>query len=203
MAAGGVVGVLGHHRRDRQQGGRGDRHPLLHAQLAHGRRPGPAVEPSEPTGTASPHRRPRHTRTSTLHPAAPAFVRERAHDMRCGCDSGAQGRRPRTARSMRSRVEEVTICALIARHIWNARQACATVRAVHQDSPFGEMGTGTRNRATNSVRTSRRGPAQAGPSSFRVDSVPAIQMSRVGPARRPASLGAYGHIASGNSSLDL
>lgn len=37
VAAGGVVGVLGHHRRDRHQRGRGDRHPFLGAQLAQGR----------------------------------------------------------------------------------------------------------------------------------------------------------------------
>ena len=34
VAAGGMVGVLGHHRGDRQQRGRGDRYPLLGAQLA-------------------------------------------------------------------------------------------------------------------------------------------------------------------------
>jgi hypothetical protein len=34
VAAGGVIGMLGHHRGDRQQRGRGDRHALLGAQLA-------------------------------------------------------------------------------------------------------------------------------------------------------------------------
>ena len=37
VAAGGVIGVLGHHRCDRQQRGRGDRHPLGRAQPAQGR----------------------------------------------------------------------------------------------------------------------------------------------------------------------
>ena len=101
MAAGGVIGILGHHRRDRQQRRRGDRHPRLSSHLAKGRRVRPARQPFKPAVATGPHRRRRCTRPGALHPLATAFVRERAHDMRTRSSRSyrrAERRRPRTDR---------------------------------------------------------------------------------------------------------
>ena len=91
VAAGGVIGVLGHHCGDRQQRGRGDRHPRLDTHLAKGRRVRPARQPFKPAGTAGPHRRRRRTRTSALHPSTATLVGVRAHHVRAAGGSALQG----------------------------------------------------------------------------------------------------------------
>ena len=144
VAAGGVVGVLGHHRGDRQQRGRGDRHPRLSAQLSERRRVRPPRQSIEPPGATGPHRRRRRARAGALHPLTTTLIGVRAHHVWTAGggarESTAQRRGSRTTGAKRTGTELVTICALNARHFWNVRRACATVRTVHQDRSLRGMG---------------------------------------------------------------
>lgn len=101
VAACAVIGVLGHHRGDRQQRRRGDRHPRLSAQLSERRGVHPPRQPVEPGGATGPHRRGRCAGAGAHHPVTAALVRQRTHHMRAGSSrsySRAKRRRPRTDR---------------------------------------------------------------------------------------------------------
>ncbi|SUE32545.1 Uncharacterised protein [Mycolicibacterium gilvum] len=167
VAAGGVVGVLGHHRGDRQQRGRGDRHPHLRAQLTERRRVHPPRQPVEPAGATGPHRGRRCAGAGARHPVTATLVCQRTHHMRAGSSRGysrAKRRRPRTDRPTCASAKEVTVCAPIARRSWCSSRACATVRTVHQDRSLRGMGADPEP-SSSSVQNPRQGLANAGPSS--------------------------------------
>ena len=160
VAAGAVIGVLGHHRGDRQQRRRGDRHPHLSAQLSERRGVHPPRQPVEPPGATRPHRRGRCAGAGARHPVTATLMRQRTHHMRTGSSrsySRAERRRPRTVRPTRASAQEVTVCAPIARRIWCSFRACATVRAVHQDRSLRGMGADPEP-SWRSVQNLRQGP---------------------------------------------
>ena len=143
VAAGAVIGVLGHHRGDRQQRGRRDGHPRLSAQLPERRGVHPPRQPVEPPGATGPHRRRRCAGAGARHPVTATLVRQRTHHMRTGSSRSyrrAKRRRPRIVRPTRACAQEVTVCAPIARRSWCSFRACATVRTVQQDRSLRGMG---------------------------------------------------------------
>ena len=160
VAAGAVIGVLGHHRGDRQQRGRGDRHPRLSTQLSERWGVHPPRQPVEPAGATGPHRRRRRAGARARHPVTATLVCQRTNHMRTGRSrsySRAERRRPRTVRPTCAGTDEVTVCAPIARRIWCSFEACATVRTVGQDRSLRGMGADPEPSA-NSVRNLRQGP---------------------------------------------
>ena len=165
VAAGAVIGVLGHHRGDRQQRRRGDRHPHLSAQLSERRGVHPPRQPVEPAGATGPHRRRRRAQARARHPVTATLMRQRTHHTRAGSSrsySRAKRRRPRTDRPTYAGAQEVTVCTPIARRIWCSFEACATVRTVAQDRSLRGMGADPEPSA-NSVQNPRQGLANAGP----------------------------------------
>ncbi|CPX75193.1 Uncharacterised protein [Mycobacteroides abscessus] len=121
VAAGVVIGVLGHHRGDRQQCGRGDRHPRLSAQLSERRGVHPPRQPVEPAGATGPHRRRRCAGAGARHPVTAPLIGVRTSHMGAAgsgaVECSAEWCRPRPDDALRTGVE-VTIRALDARLIW-------------------------------------------------------------------------------------
>ena len=160
VTAGGVVGVLGHHRGDRQQRRRGDRHPRLSTQLSERWGMRPPRQPIEPAGATGPHRSGRCAGAGARHPVTATLVCQRTHHMRTGSSRryrGFERRRPRTVRPTRAGTDEVTVCAPIARRIWCRFEACATVRTVGQDRSLRGMGADPEP-SWRSVQNLRQGP---------------------------------------------
>ena len=122
VAAGAVIGVLSHHRGDRHQRRRGNRHPLLRAHLTEARRVRPTLQPLKPAGATSPHRSMRCTRPRALHPPTTSLVGVRSQHVRAArrnaFESNAKRCRPFVAGTTKTAATEVTICALDARLTW-------------------------------------------------------------------------------------
>ena len=120
VAAGAVIGVLGHHRGDRQQRGRGDRHPRLSAQLSERRGVHPPRQPVEPPGATGPHRRGRCAGARARHPVTTTLIGVRTSHMGAAgtgaAECSAEWCRPRAAGALGTGVE-VTIRALFSRRI--------------------------------------------------------------------------------------
>ncbi len=189
VAAGAVIGVLGHHSGDRQQRGRGDRHPRLSAQRAERRGVHPPRQPVEPARATGPHRRRRCARARARHPLTATLMRQCPHHMRAGSSRGyssAERRRPSTVRPTYAGVQKVTVCAPIARRIWCSFEACATVRLAYQAKSLRGYRVRTRNRAPTRFEPPTGAPLTRGLRHVSgVIRTPAIQMSRM--PRPPSS----------------
>ena len=192
MPAGGVVGVLGHHRRNRQQGRRGDRHP---SPTHGGSKPG-----SAPTAHAP------NQPSRLVHTGVRGAVRPRAPPSRG--TAARPARAPHARRRMVRRRDEVLRDEVAQRamklsrfaHLLRAhlagRRVCATVRRVSKDTSLSGAPGADPEPSWCSVETTD-GPATG-----------AFVMSAGDPHRYgdvsicPADdRGAPSHIASGSPSL--